>query len=246
MPVRYTARIMSAPLRRILEDVRRHAGARPYVVFDLDSTLFSTAQRNLAILREFAEPRGGKLWALVQSLAATDMGWNVIDDVGKRGIDDPAVLAELRKFWRDRFFTDVYVLKDEPSPGSADYVNAVHAAGAVVYYLTGRDVPGMKKGTVESLRLHGFPGESERVILRMKPTWEFPDYEFKSGVLVELKAHTVLGSFENEHAQANLFRQQFPQATTVCLDTVTSKVVPLLEGVHLVKDFQPEGSILWR
>lgn len=239
---------MSEPLRRILDDVRRHKAERPYVVFDLDSTLFSTAQRNLAILREFAEPRGGALWEMVRQLGPGDMGWNVIDDLAARGYQEKAVLDELRKFWRDRFFTDAYVVKDEPAPGASDYVNAVHDAGAVVYYLTGRDVPGMKQGTVESLRMHGFPLDGDRVELHMKPAWDFPDFEFKSGVIADLKRHKLVGSFENEHAQANLFKKEFPEATVVCLDTVTSKVVPLIEGVWLVKDFLPDGgsSKLWR
>jgi hypothetical protein len=214
---------------------------KPVFIFDLDSTLFSTQERNLAILREFIERIGAPadFQAVALRLTTAEMGWNIMDDLRRRGFRHEGTLDRLKQFWHKRFFTDDYLAHDQPLPGAAAYVTAVHDAGAQIYYLTGRDEPGMGKGTRLSLRAHHFPLEGERVILRLKPTFEESDIVFKRRVLGELDhLGPVRAAFENEPANANLFAEHFPDATVVFLETIHSPdPPPLAAGIVRVKNF---------
>jgi hypothetical protein len=118
-------------------------------------------------------------------------------------------------------------------------VGEVHAAGAAVYYLTGRDEPGMGRGTRASLQAHGFPIEDGRCHLRLKPRFEDDDLEFKRQAVDEIRsAGAVLALFENEPANANLFLQAFPDARVFFLETVCSpNPPPLLPGILRLRDF---------
>lgn len=232
---------MSA-LTRVLEDIRKAAGKRPIAVFDLDSTLFSTQERNYVILREFAERNDApmELRRVVERLRPSDMGWNVMEDLRRHGFEDREALRELRRFWFDRFFRDEYVLHDRPLPGAPEFVNEAHAAGATIFYLTGRDEPNMGRGTRESLRAHRFPLDEERVILRLKPRFEDEDLAFKRGVVEELRTiGQVVAAFENEPANANLFAEAFPEAHVLFLETVHSpNPPPLAPRIVRLKDFR--------
>jgi hypothetical protein len=102
-------------------------GRLPICVFDLDSTLFSTAPRNLAILREFIEGHCGEhphLSEIAERIGLDDMGWNVYQDLRRFGVDDAVLLDRLKEFWFERFFTDDYLAHDEPVAGAAEYVLA--------------------------------------------------------------------------------------------------------------------------
>jgi hypothetical protein len=229
-------------LAELLDRVRAARGHRPVVVFDLDSTLFSTQERNHAILQEFAEHIGapGDLRAAARALQPCDMGWNVVDDLKRRGFRHAPTLARLGTFWRHRFFTDDYLRHDQPLPGAVEYVNAVRDAGATVYYLTGRDEPGMGRGTRASLEAHGFPLEGADVFLRLKPSFDEADIVFKRRVLAELHAiGAVVAAFENEPANANLFAESFPDAWIVFVETICAPdPPPLLPRIVRVRDFR--------
>lgn len=222
---------------------RAHAerDRKPVFIFDLDSTLFSTQERNHAILGEFVAQIGGPddFKTLVARLAPADMGWNVMEDLRRRGFRHEPTLGRLKAFWFKRFFHDDYLVFDEPLPGASAYVNAVHDAGATVYYLTGRDEPGMGKGTRVSLAKHRFPMDGDGVILRLKPSFEEPDIAFKRRVLSELHhLGPVLAAFENEPANANLFAEHFPDAEVFFLETIHSPDPPALwPRIIRLKDF---------
>jgi len=217
-------------LEQILIEIRQTD--RAVVVFDLDSTLFSTAARNLRILREFAAEADAptELVAMIAALSEGDMGWNVVDDLKLRGYGDEAVLKRLRRWWFERFFTNAYAMTDEPLPGAVRYCHDCVDAGATVYYLTGRDEPGMGEGTRASLRKHRFPFDVPHATLRLKPKFEMSDLEFKRDVLAELPAFgEVVACFENEPVNANLFAAAFPAAHMVFLETVHSPNPPPLD-----------------
>jgi hypothetical protein len=229
-------------LTDILERVAREP--RAVLVFDLDSTLFSTQRRNHAILREFAVDVGAPedFHQALEKLTPADMGWNVVDDLRKRGFRHEPTLARLRQFWYARFFKSEYLRHDEPLPGATEFVNACHAAGATIFYLTGRDAPNMARGTRLSLAMHGFPTdqEAERVILRLKPRFSDDDLEFKRHALEEARGlGVVVACFENEPANANLFHEAFPEAYILFLETVRSpNPPPLRDGIVRLKDFR--------
>jgi hypothetical protein len=218
------------------------AGGTPVAVFDLDSTLFSTQQRNWAILQEFAAGSrvSPKFREKLGSLSSADMAWNAMEDLRRHGYADEATLQQLRDFWFLRFFRDEYLSHDIPLPGATEYVRELHALGGTVYYLTGRDEPNMGKGTRKSLAAHGFPLEEERVYLRLKPAFEEHDLGFKKRVVLELgRAGEVIAAAENEPANANMFFEAFPKAHVVFLETVHSPhAPPLSAGIHRLKDFR--------
>jgi hypothetical protein len=220
---------------------RSRATPRAVVVFDLDSTLLSTQQRNHSILLEFVAMVGAPvdLARVIAMIGPADMGWNVIDDLRKRGFTHEPTLGRLRSFWRDRFFRDEYLRHDLPLPGAVRYVCDVHAAGAIIFYLTGRDEPGMGRGTRASLSSHGFPLADDRVRLRLKPRFDEDDLVFKTRVVEEIRGEgDVVGVFENEPANANLFAEAFPAAQVVFLETVHSpNPPPLLPTIARLRDF---------
>jgi len=202
-------------------------GRLPICVFDLDSTLFSTAPRNLAILRAFVKEHAARhpeLSAIAERMTVADMGWNVHDDLARLGVRDAGLLAAVRSFWAECFFTDEYVLHDREVPGAAAFVEACHTKGALIYYLTGRHVGGMELGTVQSLRQHGFPFWRGRCVLHLKPDFEMPDRAFKDDAIADIRSYQgeVVATFENEPGNANMFAQAFPAAHHVLLLTIHS------------------------
>lgn len=199
----------------------------PILVFDLDSTLFSTAPRNLAILREFVLENAGThphLADVAERIGLDDMGWNVHEDLRRFGFTEAEVLARLKGFWFDRFFRDEYLAHDTPVPGAAAFVHACHARGALIYYLTGRHVGGMEIGTVRSLRENGFPFWRGRCVLHLKPSFEMNDSTFKQEAVLDVRSYhgEVVASFENEPGNANMFLRAFPDALHVLLETIHS------------------------
>jgi hypothetical protein len=207
-------------LLRLTSD-KAAAGGLPVVVFDLDSTLFSTRPRNLRILREYVAERRPDLVPVVAGLVADDFGWEVRKPLLDRGVGDEALYADLDRFWFERFFTDAYVVSDEPMPGAAAYATRLWEAGAFVYYLTGRHVGGMEIGTATSLTRHGFPFWRGRVSLHLKPDFRTPDKAHKDEALAEIRSlrGEVVACFENEPANANLFQRAFPDALHFLLQT---------------------------
>ncbi len=202
-------------------------GRLPVVVFDLDSTLFSTAPRNLRILQSYAEAHGERwkgLREIVGRLTPEDMGWNVHEDLQRYGVNDLELLKEVKQWWFERFFTDEWLLHDEPVPGAPQYALDCHARGALLYYLTGRHAGGMEIGTVRSLRQSGFPFWRGRCVLHLKPSFEMADRAFKDDAVADIRSYQgeVVASFENEPGNANMFLQAFPEALHFLLDTIHS------------------------
>jgi beta-phosphoglucomutase-like phosphatase (HAD superfamily) len=212
-------------LQRIEAAVRRDR--LPLCVFDLDSTLFCTAPRNLRILQEFVREHAEThphLLDAAERIGLDDMGWNVHEDLRRFGVDDRTLLARLRSYWLERFFSDDYLAHDLPVPGAAAFVHACHARGALIYYLTGRHVGGMEIGTVRSLREHGFPFWRGRCVLHLKPSFEMSDAAFKDHAMSDIRSYhgDVVATFENEPENAHLFLRAFPEALHVLLDTLRS------------------------
>lgn len=206
----------------------------PVVVFDLDSTLFDTAGRNLRILREFAEASAERHPGLAEHVGAVkigDLGWSVVEPLQRRGFAEPEVLELLLAFWKERFFSNDYLLHDQPAPGAVSFVNGCHDRGALVYYLTGRHVGGMEIGTVRALTNHGFPFWRGRCSLHLKPSFSLPDRPFKEQAIRLVRSYhgDVVATFENEPGNANVFLAGFPEALHFLYGTVRS---PEAEDPH--------------
>lgn len=228
-------------LDAVLEDVGSGPGA--LVVFDLDDTLFSTADRHLRILREYAdavESSDPAAAALLRAVQRETLRYQITDSVKDAGMKDEALVKDLRDFWFARFFKNPYLLEDSVVPGAPAFCAEVQARGGVVVYVTGRD-EGMREGTEKSFARHGFPApDGKGVRLVLKPAFETPDLAFKTEVLGRLKdMGRVAASFENEPAHINMFRDAFPKGRHFLLETKHSgkPVIPHPE-VLKIRDFE--------
>ncbi|HVY48324.1 MAG TPA: HAD family hydrolase [Minicystis sp.] len=234
----------------ILDDIvarvraqRASGGAAPVVVFDLDGTLLDNRPRVTAILHELAaawrerHPKDADACARANP---DDIVYGFIDNLVRLGVTDPARHAEGLAFWKARFFTDLHQRHDVEVRGARAYVRAVHEAGAVVVYLTGRDLPGMALGSFASLRDLGFPIGVIGAELVVKPTFEMPDAAFKRDVAPELaRLGEVVAAFDNEAANVNLFLEAHPSCAAVFLDTQYAPDPPPLDArARVIEHFE--------
>jgi len=209
-------------LETILADVRRRDTENPVVVFDLDSTLFSTRHRTFSILSEAAS-QFERLRPALAKLDADSLDWEFWNDLRAAGVDDPEVLRSVREFWQQRFFTSQYLVHDRPTPGAVEFATAVFRAGAVVCYLTGRDRPLMGDGTVAALRQYGFPFDDPRVCLILKADAEQSDEDHKRSAIARVRSlGPVVAAFDNEPEFVNLFADEFPGARVVLYESIHS------------------------
>jgi beta-phosphoglucomutase-like phosphatase (HAD superfamily) len=209
-----------AALDAVLDDVSAAPGA--LVVFDLDDTLFSTSDRHLRILKEYAdlvESRSPEAAALLRAIERERLRYQITETAKSAGVAD-AIVKDLKDFWFARFFKNKYLLEDTPVPGAPAYCAEVSARGGKIVYVTGRD-EGMREGTEKSFLAHGFPepdGEAVRLIL--KPRFDTADLAFKTEVLGRLaEMGRIAASFENEPLHINLFREAFPKGRHFLLET---------------------------
>ncbi len=211
-------------LRRILVRVGDHpAKPAPVVVFDLDATLFDNRPRTLEILMEYRDAIAAEDAELADALLGLEVErihYLLTDTLKDCGIYRADLVKDISTFWHDRFFSDEYIGFDVPTAGAAEYVRACYEAGAVVVYLTGRDIPGMLAGTVAKLRDDGFPIAVAGTELVLKPDPNMSDEAFKRTALPTLdRVGDLLAFFDNEPANCNLAKAMFPHATVVLLET---------------------------
>jgi len=230
-------------LLSVLEHVRRRTAERPLVIFDLDSTLFSTRHRSYQILLEAGRLHPA-LAEAVAKLRPDELGWWFHEDVREAGVADENLLDQLLAFWQERFFTNEYLAYDQPMPGAVDYVRRVFDAGATICYLTGRDYPNMKEGTVAGLLRHQFPYEDTRVALIMKEKFETPDEEHKRNAVECIRGlGEVVAAFDNEPELVNLMADSFPEAVIVWFHSIHSPtdIVPY-PSVKRIASFEMDGT----
>jgi hypothetical protein len=211
-------------------------------VFDLDGTLMDNRPRTIAILREFAvrwEGRDPDLESRLRRARPNDLAYLLSDSLERLGVHRTEHVTELHAFWRDRFLADSHLSHDTPLPGAVEFARACHDAGAIVVYLTGRDLPLMGTGTFASLRDLGFPIGVPGTELVLKPDASMPDEAFKRAIAPELaRVGHVVAAFDNEPANCNVMRAHYPDAQVVFVDTQHLPGAPPLDaGVSIVRDF---------
>jgi hypothetical protein len=233
-----------ATLRAVVRRCRTEkAHATPVVVFDLDGTLMDNRPRTLAILHEFADRCRTRDSALAERLEKAQMGeleYLLSDSLERMGAHRHSLVEEMHGFWRDRFFADPHLVHDVAVPGAVDFVRACHDAGALLVYLTGRDLPMMGTGTFQSLRDLGFPIGLPGTELVLKPDAAMADEAFKRDVAPQLaRLGHVIAAFDNEPGNCNVMLAHYPDAHVVFIDTQRMPGGPELDsGVHVVRDFQ--------
>ena len=214
-------------------------------IFDLDGTLFDNRTRTMFILREISEKFDRRLPQLSAAFSGF-RGLSVVDyslDVTLRRlrVRSAAEISFIKQEWAKRFFSDEYQKYDMPLPGAKAYVEQVHAAGATVIYLTGRDVGRMLVGTTEVLRLYGFPVGVAGTMTIVKKEFEQDDELFKKEVSEYIdRLGEVAAVFENEPANSNILRARFPGAASFFVETQHRPGAPRLHaGITRIKDFRP-------
>jgi phosphoglycolate phosphatase-like HAD superfamily hydrolase len=212
-------------------------------VFDLDGTLMDNRPRVAAILRELADSWRSEHPAEAAACAGAEPSgivYGFVENLRRLGVTDPALQAQGLDFWRQRFFRDHHVRHDVAVRGACDYVRACHRAGAIIVYLTGRDLPNMALGSFASLRDLGFPIGVIGTELVTKPFFEQPDAEFKREIAPELaRLGEVIGVFDNEPMNCNLLLGAHPSSTAVFLDTQHAPDPPPLDPrVHVIDTFE--------
>ena len=126
-------------LENVLDDVALQRGS--LVVFDLDDTLFSTGNRHLRILHEYAEmveTSSPQAASLLRAIQRERLRYAITDTARDAGLEE-SLVKDLRDFWFARFFQNRYLLEDAPIPGAPEYCAEVSARGGIIVYVTGRD-----------------------------------------------------------------------------------------------------------
>jgi phosphoglycolate phosphatase-like HAD superfamily hydrolase len=245
------AQVLAMVSKRV-EELRGRAGAHqeshPLVLLDLDSTLYEVGPRTYQILKEWCETPESRKYEFVRDAlgraAPWHVGYSVRDTLLAVGLDlghpevEPA-LEVIKKFWAARFFTSQYLKYDHAYPGAAEFTRKLHAMGAEIVYLTGRDEPGMGDGTRACLIRDGFPWEVERTHLLMKEAAHLPDLDHKTNAAHYIRRNgTLVASFENEPPNLIALSDLFPDAMHVFLDTVCSDhPAHAREGLYRIKGF---------
>jgi len=242
MPAKPADAVLEALIASIKET--RDRGVEPLLIFDLDGTLYDNTVRTLRILQEFAASHANTYEGLVQQvagLASQVMKYKLSDTLLQVGITDEGLVKAAEAFWFERFFTDDYVTYDLPTPGAREFVEALYEAGGVPVYLTGRDAPNMLVGTVKSLHRDGFPVGTFDTRIVLKDDFHRADHDYKKSVIDHLKrVGHVVGAFDNEPGLCNLFKEAFPEAEVVWLDTSHAPGAPdVRDDITTVGDFTP-------
>jgi len=221
---------------------RRTEKGPPVLVLDLDGTLMDNRPRTVAILHDLA-----KIWrekhpeaaALLEASTSERLAYLLNDSLRRLKISEQALVAEATEYWRSRFFADDDLVHDTALEGAVHFVRACHMRGATVVYLTGRDLPMMGLGTFASLRSLGFPIGVAGVEIILKPDAQMADEAFKRMLAPTLaRVGEVVASFDNEPANCNLFKEAYPDAEVIFVDTQhVPGAPPLRPDCPVVADF---------
>jgi len=233
-------------LNRILQEMQNDLAGKEKVraVFDLDSTLFNVAPRFSRIIKDFCKD-SGMLQKYPQAIARLELAevtthpYYLKEFMNKIGLTDQPkeFYKEVFEYWRERFFRDDYVIFDEPEKGAVEFVNRMLELGAHVIYLTGRDEPRMKLGTIESLKKWNFPLEPDRADLVLKPLKEMDDAEFKRDHFKIFPEDEKIWFFENEPVNIHLVLKDCPHVKIIYFDSVHSGKAPAPEGLPTIQHF---------
>lgn len=200
----------------VLDAIIERAQPGSVAVLDLDGCLFDNRSRQVHIIHEFAAQADHPALCRVERAHFSD--WSLSRALRAAGVAEDVVAAvrgPLRSFWADRFFTSEYVAHDLAMPGAVRLARAVHAAGAHIAYLTGRDCD-MHQGSHQALCRFGFPVPGQGATLLTKPDPRMSDEAWKRAAVSSLFALGRPAIFlDNEPANANLFHQLCPDALVV-------------------------------
>lgn len=159
----------------------RQAPRRACVVFDIDNTLVDTRHRTRAAADLFCRrhPNTTRL----AGLPLRDIRYDGLQTAAARGVE-PKVAKKFHSFW-DRFFWRPQSFRlDRPIRQTVQLARQAKAAGAEVFYLTGRVEP-LKGRTLTQLRRLGLPDADPAHVI-CKPSMDLSTAPFKRQVVAEI------------------------------------------------------------
>lgn len=172
-------------------------------VFDIDSTLYNVSPRNQMIVRHFAEttPLELNLQNLLLKFISKPTEWGIkqgLLNIFKSNEIDHELIKKIKSHWNKHFFSNTFLHLDEVYPGAVNFLNQLNKISPV-YYLTGRDTERMGSGTFKQLEKSGFPVDTERNVLILKPDQNILDHEYKLTEILKIKkSFNEVYFFENE------------------------------------------------
>lgn len=194
----------------------------------------------MRILRDFASQPAIRAEfptdaARILTLRVPQIHYLLNDTLAAIGVTNPALLQQANTFWTAAFFSNKYCAFDQPNPGAAAYLQTLDRAGAQIVYLTGRDIPRMKQGTIFNLRRNLFPTTPGKDFLVMKPDPTMDDLAFKESQFQKIASlGTVIAVYENEPVNLNAMATAFPDAFAIFIDTI-----------HSPRPDVPEARAIW-
>lgn len=235
-------------LHQIVERTREllDQGQRGLVVFDLDSTLFDVGPRLERILYEFAEiPENQRRFPEqiqhFRNIRVERGDWGIKQALIRAGLDGhhPEFQEKVRDFWREKFFSNEYLVFDKPYPGAVEYVQSLSQAGAEIVYLTGRDVHRMGEGSRQTLLHWNFPLDNQRSHLVLKPHQSMKDSLFKRDWLAQVNSEKFkeIWFFENEPVNIHLVLESLPHVQVIFFDSTHSGQAERPENIPAIMHF---------
>lgn len=200
------------------------------VIFDLDSTLFNVSHRTQSIIESYAKlPQYKKEFPQqieqLKNVKVEFRDWGLTEPLRRAGVQNtPDFFRSLTNYWNEHFFSDNFLHMDVPYEGAAEYVTTLNNDGAHILYLTGRDEPHMKKGTLASLEKWGFPLTDPNQQLIMKPAKGALEDEVYKGMHIQTLKHLApnVWFFENEPVIIRYVMTTSPEVRVVWVDTTHS------------------------
>lgn len=204
------------------------SGKKAVTVFDLDSTLFDVSPRLEKVLMDFAavpehQRRFPEEVPYFKNVKTLRNDWGIKKTLIRAGLTsaNPEFQQAVKHFWRERFFSNEYLVYDKPYEGAAEYVQHLHELGSEIHYLTGRDHERMGEGSKSTLLHWGFPLDQERSHLALKPKKGMDDALFKRDWFLNFDrpSYQEIWLFENEPVNVNLIAQSSPDVNIVFFDS---------------------------
>ena len=181
------------------------------VVVDVDDTLLDTTPRSQAIANYLLTHTNARLPLAGETISALEryVGGSIphyffgkaLRQLGASEID----IARCEAAWMDQFFTSLWLDRETPLPGAAEYLQALAAFQVNLIYLTGRDTPFMRAATESHLRRLGLldfqlDQGTHSAVLITKDDYREDDVEFKRSAMASIRTQRplALGLIENE------------------------------------------------
>lgn len=215
-------------------------GLNPFILFDLDSTLFDNSPRVHKIIQDFIIEHKETYPEEIEKMSQIkrqDIVWGIKENLKKVGILHDEISDKVIRYWFDRFFSNDYII-DVPLKGANQFIQDIDNAGIRTIYLTGR-FESMRQGTERNIMEHGFPLDKSGENLVLKPDPRMPDHTFKHQAMESMKKFgNMLAGFENEPLNSNIFQEHYPESHIFFLETNHSINPPNLnDSIHTLRDF---------